>query len=439
MKMLKYQIRLWVIVTTILTVISFTQAQEMETRIFNLEQCIQIALENNPQILASQIGVSESKINIREARAGYYPSLNLSAVASSLTAESASSNTRTTENYNTVLSARYTIFQGWKTVASVEAARQTFKAAQAGHHSSRQDMVLTVTEAYYWFLQAQKFVQVAEKSLHRARKRLDFARARFNAGLASRSDILKARTEQSNAQLNLIHAQNAALMARGQLNNTMGQNVDASLQIVDDLIETVVNDTPGTELDFRLLVEEAYKYRPELRKMARQLQAQKSFIRIAKADYYPSISLDANYNFSGAAISQLYQSNYIGINLSLPLFSGFSRPARIEREKMGLQSIEKQMETLRQQISLEVWNAFLAVKEAKERILNTQVFLKDARENLNISEGAYKEGVGSMLDVIDAQTTFVIAEQSYIEALADYRKAQIVLERPISGKFLRRY
>ena len=437
--MLKYQIRLWVIVTTILTVISFTQAQEMETRIFNLEQCIQIALENNPQILASQIGVSESKINIREARAGYYPSLNLSAVASSLTAESASSNTRTTENYNTVLSARYTIFQGWKTVASVEAARQTFKAAQAGHHSSRQDMVLTVTEAYYWFLQAQKFVQVAEKSLHRAKKHLDFAMARFNAGLASRSDILKARTEQSNAQLNLIHAQNAALMARGQLNNTMGQNVDASLQIVDDLIETVVNDTPGTELDFRLLVEEAYKYRPELRKMARQLQAQKSFIRIAKADYYPSISLDANYNFSGAAISQLYQSNYIGINLSLPLFSGFSRPARIEREKMGLQSIEKQMETLRQQISLEVWNAFLAVKEAKERILNTQVFLKDARENLNISEGAYKEGVGSMLDVIDAQTTFVIAEQSYIEALADYRKAQIVLERPISGKFLRRY
>ena len=97
--------------------------------------------------------------------------------------------------------------------------------------------------------------------------------------------------------------------------------------------------------------------------------------------------------------------------------------------------LEKQLVSLRQQISREVWDAFLALKEVKERIANTEVFLKDARENLDISEGEYKEGVGSMLDVLDAETTFVTAEERYIQALADYRIAQLALQRSVSGKY----
>ncbi|HDL18792.1 MAG TPA: TolC family protein [Bacteroidetes bacterium] len=200
--------------------------------------------------------------------------------------------------------------------------------------------------------------------------------------------------------------------------------------------EAAAKETGGNQSKFQALVEEAYKKRPELRKIENQLQAQRSFIRLAKADYYPTVSLDGNYNFSGNKVSQLYRSNYIGISVSLPLFSGFSRPARVAQEKLQLQVLEQQTASLRQQISLEVWNAFLALKEVKELIVNTQVFLKDAQENSDISEGEYKEGVGSMLDVLDAETTFVAAQQRYIEALADYKIAQMVLQRAVSGKYL---
>ena len=420
-------------VALIFPTISFSQQKEIKE--LNLQQCIQIALKNNPQILASQIGVSKLKKKIPEARAGFYPSFNFNTDAGRLSAQPGFYGSKTGDNYNTSLSMRYNIFQGGKTVAAVQAARHNYEAGKSEYKGSQQDLILAVAEAYYQFLQAEHFNTVAVKSLQRAQSHLAFANARFKNGLASRSDILKAKTEQSNAKLDLIHARNIVSMSRGQLNIALGRKVSSAIKIVDDLSETTANKTEGNQSKFQALVEEAYKNRPELRKIKNQLQAQSSFVRLAKADYFPTVSLNANYNFSGVDVSQLYQSNYIGLSVSLPIFSGFSRPARVSQENLQLMILEQQAVSLRQQISLEVWNAFLALKEVKERIENTQVFLKDARENLDISEGEYKEGVGSMLDVLDAETTFVAAQQRYIQALADYKIARLALQRAVSGRY----
>ena len=181
-------------------------SQQLNGERLNLEQCIKLALKNNPKILASQISVAELKTKIPQARAGFYPSLNLNANASSLTAQPGSNTKNVTNNYNTGLSLPYNIFQGGKTVASVHAARYNYEAGNYGYKGSRQDLILTVTEAYYQLLQEEQFTSVAEKSLQRAKSHLDFANARFNTGLASHSDILKAKTERSNAKLDLIHA-----------------------------------------------------------------------------------------------------------------------------------------------------------------------------------------------------------------------------------------
>jgi len=410
-------------------------SQQSGIKRLNLQECIQIALKNNPQILVSQIGVAKLQKKIPEARAGFYPSLNFNADAGRLTAQPGFTAGKTGDSYNSGLALRYNIFQGGKTLASVHAARENYEAGKSEYKGNQHDLILSVVEAYYRLLQEEQFTRVAEKSLQRAKSHLDFANARFKIGLASRSDILKAKTEQSNAKLALIHARNAVSMARGQLNFLLGRNVSSPIRIVDDLAKAAANEAGKNQSKFQTLVEEAYKKRPELKKLRDQLQAQRSFIRMAKADYYPGVSLDANYNFNGAKVSQLYRSNYIGLSISLPLFSGFSRPARVAQEKLGLLALERQTAALRQQISLEVWNAFLALEEVKERIVNTQVFLKDARESLDISEGEYKEGVGSMLDVLDAETTFVTAEQKYIKALADFKIAQMVLRRAVSGKY----
>ncbi len=173
----------------------------------------------------------------------------------------------------------------------------------------------------------------------------------------------------------------------------------------------------------------AFQNRPELDRINRQIKAQQANINIARSEYLPTISLDGSYNYAGDTMSEMNSSSYIGMSLNLPLFSGFGRPARVKQENLTMQNLIRQQESLRQQISLDVWNAHLQVKEAAERVLSSRIFYENALESRDIAEGEYREGVGSMLNVIDAQTAFVDAEQTLIQALADYQIALAELDR----------
>ena len=119
------------------------------------------------------------------------------------------------------------------------------------------------------------------------------------------------------------------------------------------------------------------------------------------------------------------------MTLTIPVFKGFSTKARVAGEEIALKGLEKDFEAQQQQIGQEIWNAFLAVKESSERVATTSKGLESARENLSLSEGEYKEGTGSIIQLTDAQTTFVAAEQNYIQAVADYKISLAELERTI--------
>lgn len=429
-----------VVITLFILPAPWLSARDHHQTAFTLSACVKTALQNNPQLLASGFTVKESKARIKEVQAGFYPTLSFSSSASQSSTESALQGTGAVkrDNWNTGLSVRYPIFQGFKTIAASNAAKANFLANAAQYQSTRQELILQVTEAYYRLLQSERLAEVSDQSVHRAQKHLDFANARFKAGLANRADILKAMVEHSNAQLTRIRARNARLSAQGILNISMGRPVYLPFQIVDDL-ETVntVSDSNFSisEGQFKKLLQLAFQIRPELDKITRLIRARQANIRFARSDYFPTLSLDASYNYSGNTVSDLNLSPYIGMSISLPLFAGFARPARVRQEELALHNLGQQQESIRQQIGLEVWNAYLKVKEAGERVTNSQIFCQNALENRHVAEGKYREGVGSMLDVIDAQTAFITAKESYIESLADLQIARAVMEWAVGKKF----
>lgn len=427
-------LRLLFFISVVLLSFFRLNAQEPDTVVFSLNDCIESALKNNPQILASALTVDESRARVDEVQARYYPTLSLSASGSQSRWDNGtgSAGASSRDNWSAGLSARYTIFQGLKTVSAVKSAEAGFQASKAQHRTNQQDLVVRVTGDYYRLLQAERLVQVAEQSVQRAQMHLDFSNALFNTGLASRSDILKAKVAQSDAQLALIRARNARLAVQGQLNLLMGRAVQLPLKIVDDLEMGGSSADSGFitfEGQFEKYLQIAFESRPELERIDRQIKAQQANIRFARGDYFPTVSVDGSYTYAGETVSDLNPSSYIGMSLSVPLFSGFSRPARVRQENLFLRNLKQQQESLRQQIGVEVWNAYLQVKEAIERVVNSRIFYENALENRNIAEGEYREGVGSMLDVIDAQTAFVTAEQTLIEALADHKIALAEMKR----------
>jgi outer membrane protein TolC len=106
----------------------------------------------------------------------------------------------------------------------------------------------------------------------------------------------------------------------------------------------------------------------------------------------------------------------------------------VTQEELAHDNLKKQEEALQQQISLEVWDGHSALVEAQERVQSTLTFVANAQENLLIAEGQYREGVGTMLEVTDAQTDLLTAEQSHIEALVDQKIAVASLARAVGNR-----
>lgn len=404
---------------------------------YSLEECIQIALQNNPGIKSSSYSVDESELKIKESKGGLFPNLNFNTSANRYYSENQSGSFISNDNISAGLSTRYTIFQGFKTTAAVDAAKENYNANIAQHSVNTEDLILNVTESYYKLLQAERIVKTTEKAVERSKLYLDYAEARYKNGLASQSDLLKAKVEFSNSELALIRARNARLATMGSLNTLLGNTASNTISIVDNLETTTygkLSDSLSIQENIRELVGTAYQNRPEIVRIKSQMNAQQSYLTIARSEYFPTLSLDANYIYAGETTADLRANSFVGLSLNFPIFNGFSSEAKVDEEKIALKNLEQQEISIRNQISLEVWNAYLSVKESVELINNTKIFYENALENLRIAEGEYKEGVGSMLSLVDAQTNLVTAEESYIEALADYGISIASLKRVVGIK-----
>ncbi len=410
-------------------------SQESMSPSLNLEQCIRQALDQNPGFTAAAYRVRESQTLVRESRSAWYPTVNFSMGARQYPIEEKPG--APDESYTAGVTARYTLFDGFRRTNSVEAFQSGYRAEEMRLQFSRDDLVYQVTEAYYRLWQAAELVRVGEQSLERARIHLEYAETRFETGLATRSDILKARVEESNAQLALTRARNTQQTAAGRLNVLMGQPAHQALSIegVSDTrqIDRTGNASEPTQLGDRL-TSLAFRHRPDLQSVEQQIRAQEASLGAARSEYFPTLALETNFSTYGTAPTALEpsSSSYMGLSLSVPLFTGFRQSARVQRESLTLQRLHQERRQVRDQVSEDVWNAYLAMHEARERIANTELLYANADENLRIAEGEYQEGTGSMLELIDAQTALVDADERRIEAFRDYHTALARL-RKVTG------
>lgn len=426
-----------VIILLLLFSVSIVSAQTNDKK-YSLEDCIQIAQQNNPAIISSSYTVDESRLRIKEVKGGLYPNLNFNMSASSYSFENKTGGGFiNNDNLNAGLSTHYTVFQGFKTTASVDAAEANYNANIAQHSVNTEDLILNVTESYYKLLQAERIVKTTEQAVERAKLYLEYAKARYKTGLASQSDLLKAKVEFSNSNLDLIRARNSKLASMGRLNTLLGKTASGPISIIDNLETTTyskLSDSLSIQEIISELIQTAYQSRPEIVRIKSQMNAQQTYLTMARSEYFPILSLDANYNYSGESSADLHANSFVGLSLNFPIFNGFSSKARVDEEKISLKNLEQQEISLRNQISFEIWSTYLNVKESVERIDNSKIFYENALENLRIAEGEYKEGVGSMLSLVDAQTNLVTAEESYIQALADYGISIASLKRVVGIK-----
>jgi outer membrane protein len=401
-----------------------------------LIRCIDIALRKNPTIVAAASTVDVNRNRVGEARSGYYPQLSATGAydrtkSSAVTSSSSLAGTSPVDQYSGTVALNQTLLDFGKTSSSVNVAKYNLESSRSDLNTSQDTTILSVKQAYYGVLQTKRNRDVAADVIKQFQLHLDQAQGFYEVGTKAKIDVIKAEVDLSNAKLSLINAENAFKIAWVTLNNAMG---------VPDAPEYTIEDNLSFQ-QFPITLEEAttkaFENRPDLKSIIAKRQAAEANISLQRSGYYPVLSGSASYTKSGVDIqSNTFNDNSwdVGVALTFPLFSGFLTTHQVAEAKANLYVLKANEETLRQQILLDVRQAYLNLQAAEASIATAELVSRQAKENLDLANGRYSAGVGSPIEVSDAFATYVTAQATHTGALYNYKTAQASIERAIGAR-----
>jgi TolC family type I secretion outer membrane protein len=406
----------------------------------DLQQCIEIALKNHPNIMAAKSTIDANQNLIGQAESNYYPQVNASTgynrvnqKVSNLTLSGGGTSISNIavdrgalNQYANSFSVSQNIYDFGKTPTRVRIQKLNRDASQSDFDNVSDNVELNVKHSYYGFLRAMKNRDVAVENVRQFEHHLQQAKGFYEVGTRPKFDVTKAEVDLSSAKLALIRAENAFKVARVNLNNAMGLPYVPLYSIQDNLYYEKYGVTMEEALD------RAFRNRPDLKSFATQEEAGKESIELAKKGHYPELTGNGNYNFAGEEYP-LDRNWNTGVILNIPIFSGLLTTYQVKEARSNLNVLKANMESLKQQILLEVKEAHLNLLGAEEAIPTAELAVRQATENLELANGRYQAGVGDPIEVTDAEVAYANAQFTYIQALYDYRIAQANLEKAMGA------
>jgi outer membrane protein len=405
-------------------------------KVVSLEEAVAVALDAQPQIQARLYDYAAVRFRVDQAFAPLLPQLSatLSGQYSSTTVLTTSTggttiavpSSRTLEDtFLGQVSLSQLLFDFGKTVASVDAARKLAEVSRYDIELQRQLVTLAVKEAYTNTLFAQRLIKVQRQALERADLNLRSVRGFFDVGTRPKSDVVRAEVDVANARVDNIRADNAERVARVALNTSMGVPANTRFELVDNLVYLKVTDPD------RDLVAEALNQRPEYTQAKLRIEGAESILKRTFRDFFPDV---VGTGSVGGVRSSLDTSWSAGIALNWSLFDGGNRLSRYREAKAALEASQSRLKATELDIAREVEQARSTVLETDERILAAQAAVASAQENFRLVQGRFDAGVGTILDLTDAQLALTQAQNAEAQALADFRIALARLERALGRR-----
>jgi TolC family type I secretion outer membrane protein len=398
-------------------------------KLLTIEDAVRIGLENHPRIRAARERIGSQEAILGQQMSAYYPTINFNNFYRTTNSSGTSGTTSSaTDTYTSQANLNLTLYNFGKREGTVQAARETVDATREDFSTTTQDIVLSVKQAYYTYLGTQALVRVSQETVRNRELLVRQAQGFYEVGTRARIDVARAEANLYTARAELIASENSVKIAWVTLRNAMG-----SPRLPE---QPVAQDSPEVELSMNLAAARtiAFDNRTELRSFEAQRRASDQLIATARRGHLPDIVFDAFYgrrNSSGGGESTfpLQPAWQAQVSLNIPIFDGFRTTNRVEETLHNYYNIRAQEEERRQLIALDVEQSYLRVVETQERIIATEAATKAAKENLDLAQGRYQVGVGSIIEVTDAETLYADAQTTYVRALYEYRIADAQLAR----------
>ena len=393
-----------------------------------------LALKNNPRISVARLTALASQQVTREVRSSLWPTARID-----LTAVDANPGTRLTagalnnpilyERAATGASVSQLITDFGRTSNLVASANLAAKAENQNALATKEQILLAVDQAFYNTLQAQDVLTVAQHTVQDRQTVSDQVGALFKSKLKSQLDFSFANVNLAQAKLLLLDAQNNVNAAETTLSAVLGFQNLQSFQLVED--STPIIQPPDNVDD---LITSAFTMRPEILALEFQSQSAQRFQRAERDLLLPDIRALGVVGVTpvrNPVISNWYGA--VGVNVDIPVFNGFLFTARSREASLRAEAMRERLRDVRTRIARDVRNSWLNAKTAYDRLAVTQQLLDQANLALNLAESRYKLGLGSIVELSQAQLQQTQAQISNVGAGYDYRLALAILKYQTTG------
>lgn len=436
-----------------------------------LTEAVEAAVDRNPELDAARLELEQAREQVSEAWGNVFPTADLSSTY--------------TRNLTVPLSflpaiifdpdappdelipVQFGADNLWN--LSIDFEQPLFNAAAfigvgtAGRFESLQEEVLRgrmhtvvtrVRTAYYQALLSQEQERLLENSVRRVEESLRETRALAEAGLSSEYDVLRLEVELANLRPNLRRARNAVLQAKRQLGVEIRiPPAEAeTLEVAGSLATMDLDDFGSNSADNQEilalsevaaapaddLVASAMSFRSDVRQLEQTEDLRTAELRVQQVEYLPRITLFGNYGINAQQNGDprffgepRAYNRLIGVRVTFPIFQGFRRDARIDRQRAALQQARVQSELGRNQVASEVRTVADQVEEARERATAQQLAVTQAQRGFAIASAQYREGIGSQLELTDAEVALRQSEFNYAQAVYDYLVARAQLDAAV--------
>lgn len=424
------------LVLCLLVGVSFAQEK------LTLDQSIQTALEQSPVMHKVKAEIEAAEGAAGQTVADFLPQLSLKGSAgkyysgpmdvemlisgSSLIISTGTTEVADTSSYSASLTQP--IFKGGKLWSSLAMANKGLDAAKEELRKITQEVKFNVINGYYGVSKAKKLVELSKQSVNMARNHLDRVNALFKLGMSTRADILRVEVQGAQAEIGLTKAKQGLEIAKNHFNNTLGRELDAPVDLVE--IEYALGEIPI--YDYKDLLKIAYEDRPDWKQYVLAKKVSEDEVQMAYSGLWPKISLVGNYDIGSTKYAS-YQSdtkNWTALlSGSWDIFDGTATWYKIKESKAKLEAQKANEISVKRAIALEVKDVNFAVQSSKENLEGTRKAQELAEENFEIAELRYDSGVGTNLEVIDAQVALTQAGIDYLQAQHDLQIAKAKINK----------
>jgi len=270
-------------------------------------------------------------------------------------------------------------------------------------------------------LAAEALVEVALETVASDDKKLELAKGQYEVGQRPRYDVTQALVDLESAHITLIQAKNAVTIARINLEQAVGQDVSDA---------TLVSPAPSpvANPEAKGMLEVALKNRPDLKSDELQIVSQDEALTSAKSAFWPILSANGNLGWKGSDFP-LVHNWQVGVTLTWPFLNGGADLGRVETQRGVLDQAKATRDLLLLQIRADVEQGVASVVEARARREAARTLVLQAKENLELAQGRYQSGLGTIIDLSVAQTAATNAQAQEVKAIYDLATAWAQLEK----------